>query len=73
MKSGFSIYAAIGGGVLLLRGREGRGREGRGEIRGKKREKKGRGRELSTLYLTSGYRRDHVAPLECTKTYQLAG
>jgi len=42
--------AAIRGGVLLLRGKEGRERGGRG---GEKMEGKGRG--LPSLYLTSGY------------------
>jgi len=53
---------AIGGGVLLLRGREGMGGEGRGygsgrEGKGGRREKggEGKGRGLPPLYLTSGY------------------
>jgi len=55
--------AAIGGGVLLLRGREGRGWKGEGrgwEWKGKGRERgekggRGKGRKLLRLYLTSGH------------------
>jgi len=56
---------AIGGGVLLLRGMEGR----RGELRRKGREKggggrkkggQGNGRELPPLYLTSSYERGRI-------------
>jgi len=57
--------AAIGEGVLLLRGREGREERG-GEVYegGRKGEgRDGKGRGLPPLYLTSGYGPDWTRPL----------
>jgi len=57
--------AAIGGGVLLLRGREekGEGREGEATRKGRG----GKGRGLPPLYLTSGFGPVHVGGVVCRR------
>jgi len=47
--------AAIGGGVLLIRGREGREGKREGRRKGGEEREKGGGKGLPPLHLTSGY------------------